>query len=89
MAQVQAAAVALELVHDAKALLIVMEAAGVYLAQRALARVAERRMAEVVAEADCLRQILVQLQRPRRRPRKARDLERVGQPRAVMVALRL
>ena len=52
-----------------------------------LADVPERRVAEVVAEPDRLGEVLVERQRPRDRPRDLRDLERVRQPRAVVVAL--
>ena len=46
-------------------------------------------VAEIVAEGDGLGEILVQLQRAGNGARNARDLQRVGQARAVMVALRL
>ncbi len=52
-----------------------------------LAGVAERRVPEIVAEADRLGQILVEAQRARDRARDAHRLERVRQPRAVVVAL--
>ena len=52
----------------------------------ALAGVAERRVAEVVAERDRLGQLFVQPQHLGDRPRDLRDLERVRQPRAVVVA---
>ena len=57
------------------------------LVERLLARVAERRVAEVVAEPDRLDEILVQPQRPRDAARDAGRLERVRQPRAEVVAL--
>ena len=89
VAEVQAAAVALDAVDDAQALLIVPEAdAGVDRVERALPRVAERRVAEVVPEADGLGEVLVEFERAGDRAREARDLERVRQARAVMVALR-
>ena len=44
VAQVQPAPVALEHVHHAQALLIVLEAAGIYAVERPLTRVAERRV---------------------------------------------
>ena len=59
VAEVQSAPVALEPVHHAQTLLIVAKAAGVDLVERPLARVTERRVAEVVAETDRLREILV------------------------------
>ena len=55
--------------------------------ERVLARVAERRVAEVVREADGLDEVLVQAQRARDRARDLRDLERVREPRAIQVAL--
>ena len=57
------------------------------LVERVLAGVAERRVAEVVAERDRLGQVLVEPQRARDRARDLRDLERVRQARAVVVAL--
>ena len=57
------------------------------LVERLLARVAERRMAEIVAEPDRLDEILVQPERPRDAARDARRLERVREPRAEVVAL--
>jgi hypothetical protein len=48
---------------------------------------AERWMADVMAEPDRLGQILVEPQRPGDGARDLRRLQRVGQPRAVMVAL--
>ena len=67
--EVDAAAVALEHVDDAQRVLVVAEAEPEALAQqrveRLLARVAERRVAEVVAEPDRLDEVLVQAQRPR------------------------
>ena len=54
--------------------------------KRALAGMAERRMAEVVGERQRLGEILVEAERTRQRARHLRDLERVGQPGAVMVA---
>ena len=75
----------LELVDDAQRLQVVLEAAVVAHAvvQRVLAGVAERRVAEVVRQADGLGQRLVEAQRARDRARDLRDLERVREPRAV------
>ena len=89
VAEVQAAAVALKNVHNAQALLVVLEAAGVYLRQRALSGVAEWGMPQIVPQRYRLGQIFVQRERPRDGARKAADLQRVGQARAVVVALRL
>ena len=88
--QIEAAAVALEHVDDPERVLVVAEAPVEPLAQRLVerlfARVAERRVPEVVAEPDRLDEVLVQPQRPRDAARDPGGLERVGQPRAVVVA---
>ena len=77
----------LEDVHHAQALLVVAEAERADLGERALARVAERRMPKVMPERDRLGQVLVQPQGARHRARDLRDLERVRQAGAVVVAL--
>ena len=86
-------AVALEHVDDPQRVLVVAEAPAEALVQRTverlLAGVPERRMAEVVAQPDRLGQVLVQPQRPRDGARDPGGLERVGEPRAVVVALRV
>ena len=56
--------------------------------QRTLACVAERRMPKIMPQCDGLHQIFVQAQGPRDGPRDLRNLQRMGQPRAVVVALR-
>ena len=90
LGQVQARPVALERVDDPQRLLVVLEPRAEALAQAAvehlLADVPERRVAEVVAEPDRLDEVLVQRERARDRARDLRDLERVRQPRAVVVA---
>ena len=63
--EVEAASVALEVLHDPQRLLVVAEALRQQLAEALLAGVAERRMPEVVAERDRLRQVLVEPQSPR------------------------
>ena len=82
----------LQLVDHPQRVLVVAEPAAEALARAAvehvLADVAERRVAEVVPEPDRLRQVLVEPQRPRHRARDLRRLQRVGQPRPVVVALR-
>ena len=88
-AEIQSLPVALEDVHDTQALLIVLEAAGIDLVQRPFARMAEGRVAQIVAQRRSFRQVLVEAKRPRNGARETRDLERMSQPRAVMVALRL
>ena len=84
--QVQPAAVVLEHVDDAQALLVVVEAAGHQRVDDALAGVAERRVPEIVAERDRLGQLLVQPQHLGDRARDLRHLERVREPRAVVIA---
>ncbi len=78
---------------DAPRLLVVAEAApesGVErIVERLLTRVTERRVAGVVPEPDRLDEVLVQPQRPRDDARDRGRLERVGHPRAVVVALRV
>ena len=90
LGQVQAAPVALERVDDPQRLLMVAEGGAEALAQAAvqgvLADVAEGWVAEVVAEPDRLDEILVEAQRAGHGPRDLGDLERVGQPRAVVIA---
>src|SRR5215212_8966899 len=72
-------------------MLVVAETAPPALAQAgvedALARVAEGRVPEVVPEPDRLGQVLVEAERTRHAARDAARLERVRQPRAVVVAL--
>src|ERR1035438_3729129 len=52
-----------------------------------LARMPERRVAEVVAERAGLGEVFVQRERPCHRTRDLRDLERVREARSVVVAL--
>ena len=75
--------------HHAQGLRVVVEAAerGEAMIERALAGMAERRMAEVVAERRALREILVEAERAGERARDLGDLQRVGQPGAEMIAL--
>ena len=72
-----------------KRLRVVVEAAEAFEAgiERALAGVAEGRMAEVVRERRRLRQILVEPERARKRTGDLHDFERVGEPGAEMIAL--
>ena len=77
----------LELVHHAQRLQVVLEPAELAHAfvERVLPRVTERRMTEVMREADRLGQRLVEPQRTRDAPPDLRDLERMRQARAVQV----
>ena len=84
--QVQPVAIVFEHIDDPEALLIVVESAGNELVEHALARVPERRVPEIVAKRDRLGELLVQLQHLRDGPRDLRDLERVRQPGAIVIA---
>ncbi len=72
-----------------KRLRVVVEAARAFEAfvERALAGVAEGRMAEIVRQRGGLRQVLVEPERARQRAGDLHHFQRVGEPRAVMVAL--
>ena len=80
---------ALQRGDDAQGLRIVVEAAegreaGI---ERALAGMAERRMAEIVGQRQRLGEVFVDAERARQRARHLRDFERMGEPGAVVVAL--
>ena len=81
----------LEVLDHPQRVLVVVEAHAVALLQalveHRLADVAEGRMAEIVAQADRLGEVLVQPQRAGHVAGDAARLERVRQPRAVVVAL--
>ena len=83
--EVHSRAVVLYPVDHAQALNVMREIGE--LIQRALARVTVRRMTEVVPERYRLGKILVEPQTTRYRTRYLADLERVRQPRSVMIAL--
>ena len=80
---------ALQLGDDAQRLRVVIEAAEAAerLVERALAGMAERRMAEIVRQRQRLGEVLVAAERARQRAGDLRDFERMGEPRAVVVAL--
>ena len=78
--EVQAPAVVLQDLHHADALPVVAEAARVQLRQRRLAQMPERRVAQIVAHADGLRQVLVQVQGPGHRSGDQGDLHGMSQP---------
>ena len=75
--------------HHPQRLRVVVEAAMVREAfvQRPLAGMAERRMAEIVRQRQCLGEVLVEAELPGQRAGNLRHFQRMGQPRAVMVAL--
>src|SRR5215472_16583618 len=86
--EVQPPAIVLEDVHDAQALLVMLEPAGDERLQHALARVAERRVPEIVPECDRLRQLFVQPQHLGDAARDLRDLEGMRESRAIVIAFR-
>ena len=68
--------------------IVVEAAAGLEAAiERALAGMAERRVAKIMGERQCLGQVLVQSERARKRAGDLGDLERVGKAGAEMIAL--
>ncbi len=91
-AQVQAIEVrvaTLKIRHDTQCLGVVIKtpAPGKAFVKRPLAGMAERRMAEIVGERQRFGEILIQSERARERASDLRDLERVRQPRAIVIAL--
>ena len=62
--------------------------AGAEPVERALARMAERRVPKVVAERDGFGQVLVEAQGAGDGAGDLADFQRMGQPRAVVVPLR-
>ena len=74
---------------DAQRLGVVVETApaGHLRAQGILARVPERRVSEIVDQRDALGQILVAIERTGERAGDLRDLDGMGEPGPVMVAL--
>ena len=85
--EVEPAAIVLEHVDHADGLPAVVESARNELGQDALAGVSEGRVPQVVTHHDGLGQRFVEAQRPRDGARDLRNLQGVGQPRAVVVAL--
>ena len=89
--QIEPAPVPLERFDDTQRVLVVPETAAAPLAQqlveRLLAGVPEGRMPEIVAETDRLDEILVEAQRAGDPAGDPGRLERVGEPRAEVVAL--
>ena len=85
-------AVAFERVDDPQRMLVMQESRTEPLCkapiERLLADVTERRVTEVVTEADRLDQVLVEPQGAGHGAGDLADLERMGQPRPVVVAAR-
>ena len=79
----------LQLLNNTQTLLVVAEGLSQALGQRHFAGVTKRRMAQVVAHSDCLRQVFIQTQRTGDGAGNAGHLQRVGHTGAVMVAFRL
>ena len=79
--------VVLEVLDDAQALLVVLEGPAEERRERLLAEMTERRVPQVVAERDRLGEVLVEAERPGGGAGDLRDVERVGQPHPVVVAL--
>ena len=79
-----------EIIDAPQAVEIVIEPAEIEQAgmQRFLARMAERRMADVVGEGDDFRQVFIQSQPAGNRPCHLRDFERMRQSRAVVIVHR-
>ena len=90
--QIEPAPLPLQGVHHPQRVAVVAKAPPRPLAQRLvqhlLADVPERGMPQVMPKPDRLGEVLVQPQRPRRRPRDAAGLEGVREARPVVVPLR-
>ena len=84
--QVEPAAVIFEHVDDAEALVVMIEAAWHQLIDHAFAGMAERCVSQIVPERNRFGQFLVETQDLGDRPGDLRDLERVCQARAIVVA---
>ena len=78
----------LDFLDDPQALAVVFEAAAVLhqAVQRGFTPVPERRVAQVMGQRDGLGQIFIQQERPSDIPRNGRDLHRVRQARAQVIA---
>ena len=88
-AQIETAAILFDAVHHPQGLLVMAEPPGINPIERPLPGMSEGCVPQVVTQSNGLRQIFIEHQRPRHRARQPGDLQRVGQARAVMVALRL
>ena len=86
--QIQSLAFLLQHFHNPHALLVVPEPFRADPVQHRLAGMAEWCVAEIVSQGNGLCQILVQAKCPRYRPGDLRDLQRMGQPRPVVIAER-
>ena len=86
--EVQPTAIVFEHVDDAEALFVVIELTGHDRAEDAFPRMPEWRVPEIVPERDGFGELFVQAQHFRNRARDLRHLERVREPRAVVIARR-
>src|SRR5439155_10971381 len=84
--EVQSGAVLLDLLDDADALLVMAKAVGQELPEQLLTDVAEGRMPDVVAHRHRLDEVFIETKAARHRAADLRDLERVRQAGAVVVA---
>ena len=84
--QVQPLALLLQHLHHADTLLIVGEAALAQLVEHPLSRVSKRRMPQVMAQRNGFHQRFVHPERPGDRPGILGNLQRMGQPRAVVIS---
>ena len=84
--EVEARTIFLDLLDDAHALLVVPEAVGQELAEELLADVTERCVPDVVAHRHRLDEVFIQTEAARHRAADLRDLERMRETRAVVVA---
>ncbi len=57
--------------------------------ERFLARMAERRVTQIVGQRHRFRQVFIGLKRPRQAARQLRHFQRMGQPGAVIIAFML
>ena len=83
--QIESFAVFFNCIHDAQTLLIMMKAEAANRIERTLACVSERRMTQVVTERNRFRQIFVQVEASRNRPRNLRHFKRMRQSGSVMI----
>ena len=86
--QVQALTVPLEKIHNAQALPVMGEAPRAKPVKGALTRMAKGSVAQIMPKGDGLGQVLIQPQRAGDRARDLGHLKRMGQPGAVVIALR-
>ena len=84
--EVQSLAVVFEFFHDAQALYVVFEPAGQKLIEHFLTGMTERCVSEIVSHRDRLGQVFIEPQRACDRARDLRNLQRMREARAVMIA---